>query len=1060
MAEKTESNKANIADLSKIPENEFEKHFHEWMERDDVARGLQAKLRCDLIKNFNKTSLGKQIQAHTMCSTGCSTYRLTMTPLVLALNTLVAEFLYAQNCHFTLSVFCTEVPFRNTLPDFDGMRHYRFSEREIHDIWEAIAGAAVAHKHPLDTQILEDYDKDTSNSLLLLILKSLVNTKPQEMLRKSVEIQTETNASHQEKCSTPVQAATQRSSARSKSKSSDCMIHLDKFLLILSQKVNEMTQAFESLTQERNLQKPRSKKTLRSREFHSLNRSLDQINVNVKHLVKSKRKSKRMTHIVESIDSLTQQFCKYAVKRELTKKEKNEQNGKLETSLPKGNSKEIQTENEMQEKTYSDWVYEMRNTENGRKFLERIESSLYKAVAKHRDQLQSEHEAKLKHMKNLLKLRYKQKMLIQLSSQGSEEQANEARKLSENIEMKLKNFESKQLELLDKLRQSSLELHEAQRQLHARVEVHKGEEQCAQRRDQTTQPMDKSKKLQKQLSQMIPDEENEGVEVATQYSAMENSPEVAVPMPIRPDLKSSVITPRDQNVERIINETKLRLQQLETESSCLEKDFQNYLERRNRENKCRQEATYQLIEQSQNKTSLMLQTIGQTKRSQVTFSEKSPSRETKMKFPLFTEEDLDLDEEFQRLKSKLALTQSLMETTTMNGGSSSSTSKDLKNAIRDAKEKFFENEHIFRQRKERELMRKSLGFGEHNSSFPYNCDMASSEAVPQSRADQRIDSTLALNLNRNKEKDLVTMPNEMSEQAKESKKSPRRELFPKQSKKDEIKVHIPMAKNTNLRQTIDDLKSYTQNKESKEDKSSESSEELIKQSMAKMKQLFGKDPCTSKQAETYNQIHKNETKDKVNYVPLRDILNEKPSELNQTTSSSITTTTSAATTTTSASTMDAVAKRQLDMLESISIPPTTYLSSRMTQEVEQIQNDHISKPSTLNLTMTSDSEESSSSDVKENQNSDQDISEISSAGEVAEPLANVVPELLITTRGDSLEIGEVLSETQTVFAPLSKVSSSEGSSSNASDFDLLLERSSGKQNKAKTSDESEGEFWA
>ncbi|XP_013104435.2 kinesin-like protein KIF15-A [Stomoxys calcitrans] len=1058
MAEKTESNKANMADLSKIPENEFEKHFHEWMERDDVARGLQAKLRCDLIKNFNKTSLGKQIQAHTMCSTGGSTYRLTMTPLVLALNTLVAEFLYAQNCHFTLSVFCTEVPFRNTLPDFDGMRHYRFSEREIHDIWEAIAGAAVAHKHPLDTQILEDYDKDTSNSLLLLILKSLVNIKPQEMLRKSVEIQTETNATHQEKCSTPVQAGTQRSSARSKSKSSDCMIHLDKFLLILSQKVNEMTQAFESLTQERNLQKPRSKKTLRSREFHSLNRSLDQINVNVKHLVKSKRKSKRMTHIVESIDSLTQQFCKYAVKRELTKKEKNEQNGKLETSLPKGNSKEIQTENEMQEKTYSDWVYEMRNTENGRKFLERIESSLYKAVAKHRDQLQSEHEAKLKHMKNLLKLRYKQKMLIQLSSQGSEEQANEARKLSENIEMKLKNFESKQLELLDKLRQSSLELHEAQRQLHARVEVHKGEEQCAQRRDQTTQPMDKSKKLQKQLSQMIPDEENEGVEVATQYSAMENSPEVSVPMPIRPDLKSSVITPRDQNVERIINETKLRLQQLETESSCLEKDFQNYLERRNRENKCRQEATYQLIEQSQNKTSQMLQTIDQTKRSQVTFSEKSPSRGTKMKFPLFTEEDLDLDEEFQRLKGKLALTQSLMETTTMNGGSSSSTSKDLKNAIRDAKEKFFENELIFRQHKERELMRKSSGFGEHNSSFPYNCDMASSEAVPQSRADQRIDSTFALDLNRNKEKGLVTTSNEMPEQPKDSKKSPRRELFPKQSKEEEFKV--PMAKNTNLRQTIDDLKSYTQNKESKEDKSSESSEELIKQSMAKMKQLFGKDPCTSKQAETYNQIHKNETKDKVNYVPLRDILNEKPSELNQTTSSSITTTTSAATTTTSASTMDAVAKRQLDMLESISIPPTTYLSSRMTQEVEQIQNDHISKPSTLNLTMTSDSEESSSSDVKENQNSDQDISEISSAAEVAEPLANVVPELLITTRGDSLEIGEVLSETQTVFAPLSKVSSSEGSSSNASDFDLSLERSSGKQNKAKTSDESEGEFWA
>ena len=51
--------KKNIADLTKIPPNEFEKYFQDWMERDDVARSLQAKLRCDLITNFNKTNLGE-----------------------------------------------------------------------------------------------------------------------------------------------------------------------------------------------------------------------------------------------------------------------------------------------------------------------------------------------------------------------------------------------------------------------------------------------------------------------------------------------------------------------------------------------------------------------------------------------------------------------------------------------------------------------------------------------------------------------------------------------------------------------------------------------------------------------------------------------------------------------------------------------------------------------------------------------------------------------------------------------------------------------------------------
>lgn len=58
---KTNDFKSNVADLTKIPPNEFEKYFQEWMERDDVARSLQAKLRCDLIKNFNKTNLGELI---------------------------------------------------------------------------------------------------------------------------------------------------------------------------------------------------------------------------------------------------------------------------------------------------------------------------------------------------------------------------------------------------------------------------------------------------------------------------------------------------------------------------------------------------------------------------------------------------------------------------------------------------------------------------------------------------------------------------------------------------------------------------------------------------------------------------------------------------------------------------------------------------------------------------------------------------------------------------------------------------------------------------------------
>lgn len=54
--------------------------------------------------------------------------------MVLVLNTLVAEFLYAQNCHFSLSVFSSEVPYKNVLPDFEKSKKFRFDAAELDDI--------------------------------------------------------------------------------------------------------------------------------------------------------------------------------------------------------------------------------------------------------------------------------------------------------------------------------------------------------------------------------------------------------------------------------------------------------------------------------------------------------------------------------------------------------------------------------------------------------------------------------------------------------------------------------------------------------------------------------------------------------------------------------------------------------------------------------------------------------------------------------------------------------------------------------------------------------------
>ncbi len=72
---------------------------------------------------------GRQIAAQYQQS-----QRMVLSPMVLVINTLVAEFLYAQNCHFSLSVFSSEVPYKNVLPDFEKVNKFRFDSVELDEI--------------------------------------------------------------------------------------------------------------------------------------------------------------------------------------------------------------------------------------------------------------------------------------------------------------------------------------------------------------------------------------------------------------------------------------------------------------------------------------------------------------------------------------------------------------------------------------------------------------------------------------------------------------------------------------------------------------------------------------------------------------------------------------------------------------------------------------------------------------------------------------------------------------------------------------------------------------
>lgn len=318
-----------------------------------------------------------------MSSTGGSSMRLTLSPLVLALNTLVAEFLYAQNCHFTLSVFCTEIPFRNTLPDFESMRKFRFNNEEIYEIWEAVTGSK-ANRKDLHKHVIHSYETNPNISLLLLVLKYLLKKDPLELHKRNAEVQTEL----QEKLNKSISAQASERENKTPPKTApkdDNLKHINSYLLKLSDKVLEMTREFEQFTKQRHESRSRNLKSARSREYYNLNKSLERITENMKVMAQSKRKNKRLSNIVESIDNLTQQFGKCAenfenVTKVLSSKEKSGTSVEEKSKRAKVKVKEKQTETDFGEKSYAEWIHDMRNTENGQKFLNRVSFKIRKCM--------------------------------------------------------------------------------------------------------------------------------------------------------------------------------------------------------------------------------------------------------------------------------------------------------------------------------------------------------------------------------------------------------------------------------------------------------------------------------------------------------------------------------------------------------------------------------------------------------------------------------------------------------------------------------------------------------
>ncbi|KRK07087.1 uncharacterized protein LOC6526146 isoform X2 [Drosophila yakuba] len=169
-----------LEELAAMSEQEFEVKFRQWLDQEGIAREMHSHLRVELIHCFNNTALGQLLSKAAGVQMAHS-HALLLSPLAMVLHTLVAEFLHSQNCHFTLSVFCSETPHRSKLPDFRSRPEFRFQSDELQKVVAAILGEEGALADPKFGQLAEaHYEEDLAGQtqcLLMAVMRTLVEIR-------------------------------------------------------------------------------------------------------------------------------------------------------------------------------------------------------------------------------------------------------------------------------------------------------------------------------------------------------------------------------------------------------------------------------------------------------------------------------------------------------------------------------------------------------------------------------------------------------------------------------------------------------------------------------------------------------------------------------------------------------------------------------------------------------------------------------------------------------------------------------------------------------------------
>ncbi|XP_050081445.1 centriole and centriolar satellite protein OFD1-like [Anopheles maculipalpis] len=369
-----------LGDIDEIDSGELRTQLKNWIEEEGIETNIQLQMKKNLIEKMSRTALGKKIALKLQTQQG-----IVLSPLVLVLNTLVAEFLYTQNCHFSLSIFTNEVPFKNTLPDFTRSSKFRLSRAELGEIFEALG---IEHYDGL-VQKYEKFGTDHgSRSLLYIVFKTILSAvKTQEVkLRHLQRLDKRKASAHAmfkqlevEKLHRNVGKLLHRVKAVGKA-----IVELEK----CQPPVNET--AAKDPQQQTNMEE-----LTKPEDDHSA-RSLRVFSENVSKLVER----------LESCTKMFEQLIETARQQHVA-----EDKMAPNEAEPAEIGEKLQSKQKEKRKTYTDFLHELKTTEYGQKYVAKLQKQVTKLLEKEKQQLEAKYGKELRKLELQHQERFEKAML-------------------------------------------------------------------------------------------------------------------------------------------------------------------------------------------------------------------------------------------------------------------------------------------------------------------------------------------------------------------------------------------------------------------------------------------------------------------------------------------------------------------------------------------------------------------------------------------------------------------------------------------------------------------------